>query len=56
MKTNTKKATIDPKKTKRVEYDKSDFRKKLGAVKDAINKTESFKSADDSKLHYTFSI
>lgn len=56
MRTNTKTTTINPENAKRIEYDKSGFKKGLSAVKDAIHKTESFKSADDSKLHYTFSI
>lgn len=56
MRTNTKNSTINPKTVKKVGYNNSGYKKRLEAVENAIDETEAFKTADDTKLHYTFSI
>jgi hypothetical protein len=56
MKTDTRRKVIDPKKGKKVDYSKSGFKRGLSTVNKKIKATRSFKTADDTKLHYAFSI
>jgi hypothetical protein len=56
MKTNTKKNVINPKKVNKIDYSKSSFKKGLSTVNEKINTTRSFQTADDTKLHFAFSI
>lgn len=57
-KMSTKSGTriIDSKKSKKIDYNDSKFKKGLQSVNESVNRTKSFKSVDDTKLHYTFSI
>lgn len=56
MKTNTKRKVIDQKKVNKVDYSKSGFKRGLSTVNKKINATRSFKTVDDTKLHFAFSI
>jgi|WetSurMetagenome_2_1015567.scaffolds.fasta_scaffold446335_2 hypothetical protein len=56
MKTSTKAKIIDPKKVNKIDYTKSSFKRGLSAVNEKINSSKAFKTVDDTKLHFTFSI
>jgi hypothetical protein len=47
---------VNPKKARKVNYKDSKFRKRLEAVNHRNDTSESFRSMDDTKLHYSFSI